>query len=273
MDTWVIILTISTVCPSLVAVIVLLNAWDRRIARQLRRRPAALDPETESTEWWNIALLVDADATSGILRPTVQFLEPRLPPSITVGVHLNTRRGEPILGTARRFANPTAGTDLVMGSIYTPDDASFARATTGTWTVVFSHEGTEIARRSSRLVPAVALNAEAEIEAPDFEIERKPDRLPRTHLAPVRHLGETLACALAACIFMVVGDLAALSSLWLLPPAVVLIGVAGTFAYAASLKLFVTCPRCGHVTGVLGRRARQQCEICERPFILVPCAS
>jgi hypothetical protein len=191
---------------------------------------------------------------------------------ITVGVHADTRRGEPILGTARCFANPTAGTDLVLGSIYVPDGASFARATHGTWTVAVSHEGREIARRRSRLIAAASLNAEAELEAPDLEVEQELIRLPRTRLTPVRHLGETLALGLAACVFVAVGDLAAMASLWLLPPALVLIGVGGAFGYAASLKLFVPCPVCGNVTGVFGRRARQQCEICEHPFILVPCA-
>jgi hypothetical protein len=117
---------------------------------------------------WSLALLVDADEQSGVLRPTLRIGGPRTPLSATVLLEVLDKRGAPRLTMVRRFARPEAKMDLTLGTLALPDRISADEAAGWDWSLVVHEGGEELARRRGPLASAGDLNGEAELEAPDL---------------------------------------------------------------------------------------------------------
>ncbi|MBN1320569.1 MAG: hypothetical protein JXA87_07000 [Thermoleophilia bacterium] len=274
MGTLIFIIAVSTLSPLTLAGVLALSQWDKRVARRVQARSAAMQPASEPPQEWRVSLLVDANEDCGILRPIIQLVGPPLPSLVTVDLSVGKRSALPYLSTRRRFMDPTTSSDLVLGTLRVPEGLSVAKVAREHWTVTVSQESQEIAHHRGPLIPTPSLNAEAELCAPDLEPESRGGyrlvRLPRTHEAPVRHLGNTIRLTVFACFLIVAGALTVMQLNWLCLPGAVVIGLGGVFALGASRSLYVDCPLCGQETVVMGRTAAQRCEACNGRFLLVP---
>jgi hypothetical protein len=249
-----------------VAVVLLVNQGDKCVARRMEARNRAAQPAPK----WAIALLVDADEESRILRPIVQLLGPQLPNEVTVTLRVCDQRGDVRLTTERRFSEPGTRSDLVLGTLAVPDGLLMAEIVRCDWAVMVSHNGHEIARRSGPLTAAACLNDEAELRAPDLEPEPKVVEPPPATPGPARNWRVTIALTSVSIGCATGGYLLTTLSAWLCFAAVPLIWLAGMMLVAASLALNAPCPRCGRLTTVAGRTGAQRCDACRAQFTLRP---
>jgi len=259
-------LVVLAIPLAMVAAILLLDWWDRRAARRAKVASVAAQPKPQ----WAIALLVDADEKSGILRPIVQLLGPQLPSGISVDLHVNGEDGDVRLTTERRFSEPATRTDLVLGTLAVPDGVSVAEAALCDWTVVVSHDGHELTRRRGPLAAAPGLNDEAELQAPDLEREPEVVTPPPVTPDPVRSLRWTIGLSCTVSGIIIGGYLLTTLSAWLWFAAVPLFLLAGILLVAAALLLHTSCPLCGRPTTVFGRTGVQRCDACGGQFTLTP---
>ena len=249
-----------------IVAVVLLDRWDRAAARRAQAAAIAARPGPE----WAISLLVDADETSGILRPIVQLFGPKLPSDINVNLHVGDERGEVSLATERGFSEPATKTDLVLGELAIPDGLPFEKAVLCDWTVAVSHGGRQIACRSGPLTAAGRDNDEGELQAPDLEPVPEMEPPPPSTPDPVRSLRWTIGLSCAGGAIAIGGYLLTTLSAWLWIAAVPLLAVAGILVVAAALLLHTTCPLCGRPTTIVGRTGAQRCDSCHQSFTLAP---
>ena len=246
--------------------IFVLDVRDKRGARRAKAAALAARPAPQ----WTIALLVDADEESRILRPIVQLLGPQLPADVAVDLQVGDERGDLRLASERGFSAPATGTDLVLGTLALPDSVPVARVALCDWTVVVTHDGREIARRRGPLAAAPHLNEEGELLAPDLEPEPDVVEPPPAIPAPVRHLRWTIGMSWLACSCAMGGYLLTTLSGWLWLAAVPLFLLAALLLVAAALVLYTPCPLCGRLTTVAGRTGTQRCDACSGAFSLTP---
>ncbi len=252
------------------------DAVDRRRARRAGSAARAARSQPPPDPQWAIALLVDVDEQSGMLRPIVQLLGPPLPADITIDLCVADESGCLRLDSARRFGFPAAWTDLVLGTLTLPDTVPMARAALCDWTVVVGHDGREIARRGGPLAAAPCLNEEGELQAPD--LEQAPDRDPEPDVResppatpdPVRNWPLTLSFSGACCGIAIGAYLLTMLTAWLWLIAAPVILMVALVLWACALLVYLDCPLCGRLTSVDGRTGRQVCDSCKRSFTLTP---
>jgi hypothetical protein len=246
--------------------VVLLDRWDKAAVRRAKAAAIAARPDPE----WAISLLVDADEKSGILRPVVQLLGPQLPGDITVDLRVCDTSGEVSLTTERCFSEPATRTDLVLGTLAVPSGISVEKVALCDWSVVVSHNGSQIARRCGPLTGASHDNDEAELRAPDLELAPDEVEPPAPPPEPVRSLRWTIALSCAAGGIAIGGYSLTTLSAWLWFAGAPLIVVAGILAVAAALLFHTVCPLCGGSTTIVGRTGAQHCDSCHQAFTLAP---
>ena len=248
------------------AVVVAFDAFDKRAARRVKAAALAAQPAPK----WAIALLVDADETSGTLRPIVQVFCPLLPSDIVVDLRVGDEHGDVRLTTERRFLDPETKTNLVLGTLTLPGGVPIAKAALWDWTVVLSNDGHEIARRCGPLSASGLVNDEGELQAPDLEPLPEDVEPPTVTPAPVRRFRWTIGFLCAADGIAIGGYLLTTLAAWLWLAAVPLFLLAGFLLVAAGILLYTTCPLCGRPTTVVGRTRAQKCDACSRGFALTP---
>jgi hypothetical protein len=264
MPAWLTTDRIVVLCMPLatLAAIVVLNTLDKAGARKRKAAASAARP----TPQWGIALLVDANEESGIIRPIVQAFGPALPSEITITVVVRDEDGVAEMSSERRFIDPQTTTDLVMGTLTLPDDVSMEKAAGWDWVVSVVHEGREIADRRGPVSASGLVNDEGELRTPDLEplpdVPEPPPQMPD----PVRHPGLTTGLAGAAIVLAIGGYLLTTLTPWLWLAAGPLFVVAGFLLVAAALMLYTTCPLCGCTTSVVGRTGLQRCDSCNGQF-------
>jgi hypothetical protein len=248
------------------AVALVFDAFDRRAARRVKAAALAAQPEPK----WAIGLLVDADEESGVLRPSVQVLGPKLPPDALVALRVGDEHGDVRLATQRRFLEPSTKTGLMLGTLALPDGTPVATAALWDWTVVLSDDGHELARRRGPLSAAGLVNDEGELRAPDLEPVPAVVEPPTVTPAPVRRFRWTIGFLCATDGLAIGGYLLTTLASWMWIVAVPLFLLAGLLLVAAGLLLQATCPRCARPTTVIGRSGTQRCDACGGDFTLTP---
>ena len=272
------LLAVLAVPLATAAFLFVMDAVDKRRARRATSAARAAQLQQRPDQQWAIALLVDVDEQSGMLRPTVQLLGPQLPADVTIELLVADESGDLRLTGARRFSSPAAWTDLVLGTLTLPDSVCMATAALCDWSVVVGHNGREIARRGGPLAAAPCLNEEGELQAPD--LERAPDRepkpdaaeLPRATAAPVRSWRLTIGLAGAFSGIVIGAYLLTMLTVWLWLIAAPIISIAAPVLWLCALTFYLDCPLCGRPTSVDGRTGRQVCDSCKRSFTLAPSA-
>jgi len=259
-------LVVLAIPLAMAVAVLLLDVRDKRAARRAKAAALAARPAPQ----WAIALLVDADEKSGILRPIVQLLGPQLPSDINVDLRVGHDHGDVRLATARRFLEPETKTDLVLGTLTLPDTVPVARAALCDWSVVVSHDGHQITRRCGPLAAAPRLNDEGELQAPDLEPVPEDVEPPTVTPDPVRRFRWTIGFLCAADGIAIGGYLLTTLSAWLWFAAVPLLVLAAIVLVAAALVLYAPCPLCGRLTSVAGRTGAQRCDACGGAFTLTP---
>ncbi len=249
-----------------VGAILVLDVLDNRAVRRAKAAALAARPNPA----WAISLLVDADESSGILRPVVQLLGPRLPHDITVDLCVGDSSGVIGLASERCFTEPARKTDLMLGTLAVPEGVSIETAALCDWTVVVSHAGREIARRCGPLTGAGQSNDEAELLAPDLEAAPDEAEPPPPAPDPVRSLRWTIGLSCAASGIAIGGYLLTTLSVWLWIASVPLILLAVILVVAAALVYHTVCPQCGGPTTIVGRTGVQRCDSCHQGFTLAP---
>jgi hypothetical protein len=259
-------LVILAIPLATLAVVVAYDVLDRRAARRVWAAACAAQPAPQ----WAIALLVDADEQSGILRPSVQVFGPRLSSDILVDLRVGDERGDVHLTTERRFSQPVTKTDLVLGTLTLPGGTPVAAAALWDWTVVLSNDGHEIARRCGPLSAAGLVNDEGELQAPDLEPVPQNLEPPTTTPAAVRRFRWTIGF-LCATDGIAIGAylLTTLAAWWWLAAAPLFL-LAGLLLVVAGILLHTTCPLCGRPTTAAGRTGPQRCDACGGAFTLAP---
>jgi hypothetical protein len=245
--------------------VVVMNELDKRAARRVMAAVRAAPAPK-----WAIALLVDADERSGILRPSVQVLGPQLSSDIIVDLRVGDEHGDVRLTTERRFSEPATESDLVLGTLTLPDCVPVAQAALWDWTVVLSNDGHEIGRRCGPLSASGLVNDEGELQAPDLEPVPAVVEPPTVTPAPVRRFRWTIGFLSASDGIAIGGYLLTTLAAWLWIAAVPLFLLAGLLLVAAGLLLRATCPLCGRPTTVIGRTRTQRCDACGGDFTLTP---
>jgi hypothetical protein len=248
------------------ALVLVFDALDKRAARRMKAAALAAQPAPK----WAIALLVDADEKSGILRPSVQVFGPRLASDILVDLRVGDEHGEVRLTTERRFSAPATKNDLVLGTLTLPDGVPAAQAALWDWTVVLSNDGHEIARRCGPLTASGLVNDEGELQAPDLEPVPEEVELPGLTPDPVRRLRWTIGFLCATDGIAIGGYLLTTLTAWLWFAAVPLFLLAGLLLVAAGILLHAACPICGRTTTVVRRTGTQRCDACRGDFTLTP---
>lgn len=138
-----------------------LEAGVRLIGRRRRRRRVRGRPVSKPSR--SLALLVDLDEASGLLRPSVQISGPPPVRAAFVRVELVEGQGTMRLTLGRSFPPGGAGTELPLPAFAPPPDLTPAEVLRWRWDVVLEDSGGELARWEEHPALAGGVNPEGEL--------------------------------------------------------------------------------------------------------------